>query len=82
MGGDAEGMESSVSLSSTCCKGGVEGNGLEPSTPFRGVVDAHFRKIILGMLIFDSGAFDCVWPGNGGGLDMSLKFGVGACPPF
>lgn len=75
-------MERLVSFNSTCLRGGVEGNGLEPSTPFHRVVNTNFRKIILGTLIFDSGAFDCIWSGNGGGLGMSLKFGVGACPPF
>ena len=61
--------------------GGVEGNGLEPSTPSY-ELSVQTRKIMLEMLIFDSKAFDCVWLGNGVGLDMSLKFANDAYPPF
>lgn len=60
----------------------MDRGGPQPSIAFHGLINTNFRKIILGMLIFDSGAFDCVWPGKGGGLGMSLKFAVGAWPPF
>lgn len=66
-GREAEGLGRSVSLSSPCWKGVAERNGLEPSTPFHGVVNINFRKVILEMLIFDSKALILYGMGMGWG---------------
>ena len=60
-------MGRSLSLRSPCERVGMEGSGLEPSTPFHRAVNTDFRKIILEMLIFDSEALIVYGMGRGQG---------------